>query len=101
MLGLTFTRKAAGELAERVRSRLRALRRRLRVPGERLADEAVVPVSTYHSYAAAVLADHGLRLGVEPGAQLLGEAAAWQLAADGGAGAGTPTSASPTGRPTP
>ena len=42
VLGLTFTRKAAGELAERVRSRLRALRRRLRVPGEQLADEAVV-----------------------------------------------------------
>jgi DNA helicase-2/ATP-dependent DNA helicase PcrA len=82
VLGLTFTRKAAGELAERVRSRLRALRRRLRVPGEQLADEAVVGVSTYHSYAAAVLADHGLRLGVEPGAQLLGEAAAWQLAAE-------------------
>ena len=82
VLGLTFTRKAAGELAERVRSRLRALRRRLRVPGEQLADEAVVLVSTYHSYAAGVLADHGLRLGVEPGAQLLGEAAAWQLAAE-------------------
>jgi DNA helicase-2/ATP-dependent DNA helicase PcrA len=82
VLGLTFTRKAAGELAERVRSRLRALRRRMRVPGERVADEAVVTVSTYHSYAAAVLADHGLRLGVEPGAQLLGEAAAWQLAAE-------------------
>ncbi|HYJ74649.1 MAG TPA: ATP-dependent DNA helicase [Kineosporiaceae bacterium] len=82
VLGLTFTRKAAGELAERVRSRLRALRRRMRVPGEHAGDEAVVTVSTYHSYAAAVLADHGLRLGVEPGAQLLGEAAAWQLAAE-------------------
>jgi DNA helicase-2/ATP-dependent DNA helicase PcrA len=82
VLGLTFTRKAAGELAERVRSRLRALRRRLRGPGEGLSDEVAVTVSTYHSYAAAVLADHGLRLGVEPGAQLLGEAAAWQLAAD-------------------
>jgi ATP-dependent DNA helicase UvrD/PcrA len=82
ILGLTFTRKAAGELAERVRSRLRALRRRLRSPGEGLADEVAVTVSTYHSYAAAVLADHGLRLGVEPGAQLLGEAASWQLAAE-------------------
>ncbi|MGZ4650347.1 MAG: ATP-dependent DNA helicase [Kineosporiaceae bacterium] len=82
VLGLTFTRKAAGELAERVRSRLRALRRRLRGPGEALADEVAVTVSTYHAYAAAVLADHGLRLGVEPGAQLLGEAAAWQLGAE-------------------
>jgi DNA helicase-2/ATP-dependent DNA helicase PcrA len=82
VLGLTFTRKAAGELAERVRSRLRALARRLRAPEPGLVDDAVVTVSTYHSYAAAVLADHGLRLGVEPGAQLLGEAAAWQLAAE-------------------
>ncbi len=82
VLGLTFTRKAAGELAERVRSRLRALRRLLREPGFAPADDIAVTVSTYHSYAAAVLADHGLRLGVEPGAQLLGEAAAWQLAAD-------------------
>ena len=43
---------------------------------------SAVTVSTYHAYAAAVLADHGLRLGVEPGAQLLGEAGAWQLAAE-------------------
>src|SRR4051812_24256383 len=83
VLGLTFTRKAAGELAERVRSRLRALARRLPAPEPGLVDDAVVTVSTYHSYAAAVLADHGLRLGVEPGAQLLGEAAAWQPAPAG------------------
>ena len=88
VLGLTFTRKAAGELAERVRSRLRALRRRLGEPGGSGAgglaagDDIAVTVSTYHSYAAGVLGDHGLRLGVEPGAQLLGEAAAWQLAAE-------------------
>jgi DNA helicase-2/ATP-dependent DNA helicase PcrA len=78
ILGLTFTRKAAGELAERVRARLRALHRRGLV-GE---EPQPVTVSTYHSYAAAVLADHGLRLGIEPGARLLGEAGAWQLAAD-------------------
>ena len=63
VLGLTFTRKAAGELAERVRSRLRALHRH----GLVAAEPQPVPVSTYHSYAASVLGDHGLRLGVEPG----------------------------------
>jgi DNA helicase-2/ATP-dependent DNA helicase PcrA len=78
VLGLTFTRKAAGELADRVRSRLRALYRRGLVDDE----PQPVTVSTYHSYAAGVLGDHGLRLGVEPRSRLLGEAAAWQLATE-------------------
>ncbi|MEJ5944901.1 ATP-dependent DNA helicase [Pseudokineococcus basanitobsidens] len=86
VLGLTFTRKAAGELAERVRVRLRGLRAVLAADGGAQA-LAVVPegepvVATYHSYAASVLAEHGLRVGVEPGATVLGEAAAWQLASD-------------------
>ena len=74
VLGLTFTRKAAGELADRVRARLRALHRR-GLTGE----PRPVTVATYHSYAAGVLGDHALRLGVEPGARLLGEAGGWQL----------------------
>ncbi|MBT0770366.1 ATP-dependent helicase [Kineosporia sp. J2-2] len=74
VLGLTFTRKAAGELAERIRARLRALHRKGMTPESR-----PVTVSTYHAYAASVLGDHALRLGIEPGARLLGEAGAWQL----------------------
>lgn len=74
VLGLTFTRKAAGELAERIRARLRALHRHGLGP-----EPEPVPVSTYHAYAASVLTDHGLRLGVEPGARVLGEAGAWQM----------------------
>jgi len=77
VLGLTFTRKAAGELADRVRSRLRLLHRRGLVE-----EPQPVTVSTYHAYASTVLADHGLRIGVEPGARLLGEAGAWQLVDD-------------------
>jgi DNA helicase-2/ATP-dependent DNA helicase PcrA len=77
VLGLTFTRKAAGELGERVRARLRGLARR-----GVLADPQPVEVATYNSYAAALLTDHGLRLGLEPRSRLLGEAAAWQLADD-------------------
>lgn len=87
VLGLTFTRKAAGELAERVRRRLRALARAataegLTLPtGADVVDELARPhVSTYHAYAASLVGDHALRLGVEPGARLLGEAAQWQLA---------------------
>jgi DNA helicase II / ATP-dependent DNA helicase PcrA len=77
VLGLTFTRKAAGELAERVRARLRALYRR-----GLIGEPHPVAVSTYHAYAATVLGDHALRLGLEPGARLLGEAGAWQLVDD-------------------
>lgn len=86
VLGLTFTRKAAGELSERVRRRLRALVRAaaaegVTLPASVVVDELARPhVSTYHAYAASLVTDHALRLGVEPGARLLGEAAQWQLA---------------------
>ncbi|WP_149204326.1 ATP-dependent helicase [Actinotalea subterranea] len=81
VLGLTFTRKAAGELSERVRRRLRALRAARERRGAGGALTLVVPtVSTYNSYAAGLVGDHALRLGLEPSARLLGEAGRWQLA---------------------
>jgi DNA helicase-2/ATP-dependent DNA helicase PcrA len=147
VLGLTFTRKAAAELGQRVRTRLADLRRagldvtggdpavpgspgspaghelgggpaggRLggragadlasgavlgsldgRVPGDLSA--AVAPglvagelpgddlldgepiVSTYHSYAARLVADHALREALEPTVRLITPAVAWQIAA--------------------
>ncbi|WP_027342690.1 ATP-dependent helicase [Hamadaea tsunoensis] len=79
ILGLTFTRKAAGELAHRVRVRLGQLRRRMPEPGQhRPAGEPTI--STYHSFAARIVSEHGLRAGFEPSARLLSEAACWQLA---------------------
>lgn len=83
VLGLTFTRKAAGELSERLTRRLRALARVLPRDdgaGAPTAPDALPRVATYNAYAASLVADHGLRLGLEPGARLLGEAATWQLA---------------------
>jgi ATP-dependent DNA helicase UvrD/PcrA len=77
ILGLTFTRKAAGELAHRVRTRLGQLIRRL---GRDDAFAGEATVSTYHSYAARVVTEHGLRAGYEPSARLLTEAARWQIA---------------------
>ena len=87
MLGLTFTRKAAGQLADRIRRRLR------RLAGEPLLDEldptgerrvlvrTLEPtVSTYHAYAGRLLTEHGLRLPTDPGARLLSPTASWQLA---------------------
>jgi len=87
VLGLTFTRKAARQLAERVRARLRRLAGsgvlyRLDPSGQRLADlyAGEPTVLTYHAYAGRLVAEHGLRLPVEPGARLLTETACWQLA---------------------
>ncbi|WP_367138662.1 UvrD-helicase domain-containing protein [Saccharothrix sp. HUAS TT1] len=87
VLGLTFTRKAARQLADRVRLRLRRLGGsplldRLDPSGERraavLTTEPVI--LTYHAYAGRLVGEHGLRLPVEPGVRLLTETAAWQLA---------------------
>lgn len=75
ILGLTFTRKAAGELALRIRTRLRQLRN----AGIGPIDIAVA-VSTYHSYAGRVLAENSIRLGIDSDAEPIGEAAAWQIA---------------------
>jgi DNA helicase-2/ATP-dependent DNA helicase PcrA len=71
VLGLTFTNKAAGELAHRVHCALRRAG---------LGDDGAEPtVSTYHSYAGRLIVEHGLRLGVEPTVRLLTEAARFQL----------------------
>ncbi|MEN5073894.1 ATP-dependent DNA helicase [Isoptericola cucumis] len=81
VLGLTFTRKAAGELTTRVQSRLAQLARAQGRPASGLDLLARPTVATYNAYAASLVADHGLRLGIEPGSRLLGEANQWQLAA--------------------
>ncbi|MFC6705576.1 ATP-dependent helicase [Flexivirga alba] len=86
VLGLTFTRKAAGQLAERIGLRLRRLRREgLWLPTTDDGTQAMAElptVQTYHSYAGRLVGEHGLRLGIEPESRLLSEAAAWQLASE-------------------
>ena len=80
VLGLTFTRKAADELAGRMRLALRRLRAAGLLPAaDGSAGEPVV--STYHAYAGRLVRDHALRLGREPGARLITPATSWQLAA--------------------
>ncbi|WP_349829503.1 ATP-dependent helicase [Brevibacterium litoralis] len=115
ILGLTFTRKAVGELADRIRrllARFRSVRpdvaqalalhwaeEELRrdaedpapgagsgdTPGGPSAATALtgldVPtVSTYNSYAASLVRDHGMAVGVEPDARVLDAAIARELA---------------------
>ena len=78
LLGLTFTRKAAGELAKRIKYRLRQLKKANLLPDQ--VDESELTVSTYHSYAGKVLAEHAIRIGVDAESDPIGEAAAWQIA---------------------
>jgi DNA helicase-2/ATP-dependent DNA helicase PcrA len=101
VLGVTFTRKAAGELASRIRAKLTALQRAATggagpaggaadsgdtgraAAGTLLSADALEPkVSTYHSFASGIVSDYGLRLGIERDVVLLGGAQAWQLASE-------------------
>ncbi|MFW0110536.1 ATP-dependent helicase [Rothia sp. P13129] len=82
ILGVTFTRKAAGELRERMRIALNQLRHQGIIKRTDQDEEITDPVvSTYHSYAKSLVSDYGLRLGIEQDAQLLGQAQSWQLMA--------------------
>ncbi len=99
VLGLTFTTKAAAELAGRIRMALDAagvpggggVRRRR--PGsagwwtevggadDESGDEPGEPtVSTYHAFAGRIVTEHALRLGLEPRSRLLADATRYQLA---------------------
>ena len=77
VLGLTFTRKAAGQLLRRVRSRLARLSGHLTIQFDGPAT-----VSTYHAFAGTLLREFGPLLAIEPDARLLGDTERWQLAYD-------------------
>ncbi|MGV9841155.1 UvrD-helicase domain-containing protein [Streptomyces fungicidicus] len=81
VLGLTFTNKAAGELAERVRKAL--VRAGVTDPDAIDPDDppGEPVISTYHAFAGRLLTDHGLRVGLEPTSRLLADATRYQLAA--------------------
>ena len=87
VLGLTFTRKAAAELAGRVRHRLAQWRRGRRAKRPTMTP-AIWPqllageptVLTYSAYAGRLVGEHALRLGREPSPRLLSQAVRWQLA---------------------
>ena len=77
ILGLTFTRKAAGELGERLRERIRLLSREMPQLRERLDED---PVSlTYNSFAERIVSEYGMRIGIDPDFSMLSEAGALDL----------------------
>ncbi len=78
VLGLTFTRKAAGSLNERITRRIDLLRDA--GLGELSTEFEQASVSTYNSFASAIFRDNALRIGREPESVLLSESSAWQLA---------------------
>lgn len=79
ILGLTFTRKAAGELAERIRKRIAQLATTgLMTQTTDVLDPPTV--STYNSFANSIFRDNAIFLGRESDGSILGEASAWQMA---------------------
>ena len=81
ILGLTFTRKAAGELNARIRKRLRQFQQAQDKQGiPRTFNSLETAVTTYHSYAGRLLSEHAIRYGIDADVQPMGEAALWMSA---------------------
>lgn len=72
-LGITFTNKAAGELADRLRHALPGL----------AAEGREIQVSTYHGFAYLLLREFGALVGVERDTRVISPAQQRQLLADG------------------
>ena len=66
IVAITFTEKAAGELRERIREEL--LRAGLR---ESLAELESAPIQTIHAFAAGILRDQALNVGLDPDFRVL------------------------------
>ena len=88
VLGLTFTRKAASELAHRVRTRLETLANSQLYLAELERDDPrrewlknVAPtVATYDSFAGTIVREYGLLVPMEPAGRIIGDAEQWLIA---------------------
>ena len=69
ILGLTFTRKAAGELGLKMRQDLATLASN---SGQEFVGEPTA--LTYNSFAARILGEYGATIGVDPDSRLIGQA---------------------------
>lgn len=89
VLGLTFTRKAARELGQRIRARLQTLADSGfldTLPADDPRHEAlhnIIPtVSTYDAYAGSVVREYGLLLPMEPAGRIISDTERWMIARD-------------------
>lgn len=84
VLGLTFTRKAAAELGERIGRRIDQLQAAGLLPlreGQTEPDPfEAATVSTYNAFANTIFRDNAALIGREGDATVLSEASAWHLA---------------------
>ncbi|WP_413319231.1 ATP-dependent DNA helicase [Agrococcus sp. 1P02AA] len=78
ILGLTFTRKAARELSDRLRTQLDHLRQAGLVPAG--AEQRLPVVQTYNSFASALFREWALLIGRDPESEVLTDPAAFLLA---------------------
>lgn len=82
---ITFTEKAAGEMRSRIQREL-AQRARAKEPGRDweglLAAVEWAPISTIHSFCAALLREHGTHLGLDPDFAVLDEREFGELLAE-------------------
>ena len=82
VLGLTFTRKAAGELSQRVDRALGRLRAAGMLPhtGQTSRSSLARPtISTYNAFASDIAASYGMLVGADPTARLVTDAERFQL----------------------
>ena len=81
VLGLTFTRKAASELSNRIYQSLLKMRDSELWPKQTVPYDFTQPtILTYNAYANSLFRENALGLGLEAESSLLTEAAAFQLA---------------------
>ncbi|MDO4887346.1 MAG: ATP-dependent DNA helicase [Actinomycetaceae bacterium] len=79
VLGLTFTRKAAGELAQRVERSLAAIRRGGFLEEDVRSSLARPHISTYNAFASQIAQTHGMLVGADSAARLITDAERRQL----------------------
>lgn len=89
VLGLTFTKKAASELGQRIRTRLETLARSAFMeeldaddPRREVLKNISPAVSTYDSYAGTIVREYGLLIPIEPAGRIITDAERWMIARD-------------------
>ncbi|WP_160148991.1 UvrD-helicase domain-containing protein [Arcanobacterium ihumii] len=92
VLGLTFTRKAAGELAERTIKYVRKAQSQLQdVSGHKKDDVAAdlvhgefrqPTIATYNAFASEIAMSYAMLIGEDPRARLITEGERWQIVTD-------------------